>query len=59
MTDDPHEVMAATLRRLHDVADVLAAVSAACRLLGEQIDLVELDVIELARLAADTPPKEE
>jgi hypothetical protein len=44
---------------LHDVADVLAAVSAACRLLGEQIDLVELDVIELARLAADTPPKEE
>lgn len=57
MSDDinPHDIMTAALRRLHDVSDVLAAVCAAARLLGEQVDKIELEILELARLASDKP----
>jgi hypothetical protein len=61
MTDDrhPHELLQAALQRLHDCSDVLRAIAAAARLLVEQLDLIELDIMELTRLAADTPPKEQ
>jgi hypothetical protein len=53
MTDRPHDLLAESLRRLHDVADVLTAISAASRLLIEQLDQVELEVMALAKMAAD------
>jgi hypothetical protein len=57
MTNDDgrtaHESLEAILRRLHDADDVLAAISAAARLLETQLQLAELDAIRLAKLAAD------
>jgi hypothetical protein len=56
MTDDDRlarDLERAILRRLHDTNDVLVAVAAAARLLSEQIDLVVLEVMELARRAEE------
>jgi hypothetical protein len=56
MTDQhPHDLLAEALRRLHDVADVLTAISAASRLLIEQLDRIELEIMQLAKQAADKP----
>jgi hypothetical protein len=54
----PHEMMASALRKLHDCSDVLRAIAAASRLLVEQLDRIELDIMELARIAADKPPRD-
>jgi hypothetical protein len=58
MTDEnpAHQVLADALRRLHDTDDVLTAVGAACRLLREQLEALESELLELARLAADKRP---
>ncbi len=56
MTDQhPHEMMASSLRKLHDCSDVLRAIAVASKLLVEQLDQVELEIMELARLAANKP----
>jgi hypothetical protein len=49
----PHDLLESALRRLHDAADVLAAISVASRLLVEQIDALEGDIIALTKMATD------
>jgi hypothetical protein len=48
MTDDGEN----TIRRLHDIRDVIRAIAAASRLLDEQFERIEADVLDLMRQAA-------
>jgi hypothetical protein len=47
------EILRATLTRLNDCSDVLTACSVAAKLLIEQIEIIEADVMEIARLAGN------
>jgi hypothetical protein len=52
MTDDGET----TIRRFHDIRDVIRAIAAASRLLDEQLELLEADVLDLMRCY---PPAQE
>jgi hypothetical protein len=53
--DNPHNTMAAAMRKLHDCSDVLRTIAVASKLLVEQLERIELDIMEFARIAADKP----
>jgi hypothetical protein len=50
---DERAIVEAALHKLHDCSDVLRALSVASKLLADQIEYLEVDILELARLAAD------
>jgi hypothetical protein len=52
MTDDGESAV----RRLNDIRDVVRAIAVATRLLDEHLELLEADVLDLMRQAANKHP---